>query len=48
MNLKEHELYNHSDLGLNWGSPISYKLMTLLPFLFHKTEYHCPHSCYKV
>ena len=28
-------------------SPISYKLMTLLLFLFHKTEYHHPCSCYK-
>ena len=31
---EKHDLYNHSDLGFNWGPPISYKLMSLLQFLF--------------
>lgn len=28
-NLKEHELYTHSDLGFDWGSPISCELKAL-------------------
>ena len=47
VNLKEHELHNHPDLGFNWGSPISYKLMILLQFLSVKWEYHLHCSCYE-